>query len=215
MTRKLLARAFAAGALIVTSMTAIASGSPNDVITTAVDELAVALEGRKDELAEDRDALYEVIDGILLPRFDRVYAASRVLGRHWRTADDSQRRRFINAFYGAMLSKYADGVLEFEQDRVEILPLRGDPNENPKRPATVRTFVRLNDGQKVPVNYSLIKRKEDWKIFDVNIEGVSYLTNFRAEVDSEIRSTSLDAVIARLESEGGGGTADAEPASSE
>ena len=215
MTFKLLARQLATCVLLLTSVTALATGSPDEVITSAVDELAAALDGRKDELAQDRDALYAVIDDILLPRFDRTYAARFVLATHWRAADDGQRRRFINAFYGAMLNKYADGVLEFEEDRVKVLPFREDPNRNPKKPVVVKTEVRLNDGQKVPVNYWLINRNSEWRIFDVNIEGISYVQNFRAELDSEIRSSSLDSVIARLESEAGISAAEAEPASSE
>ena len=186
-----------------------ADGSPNDLVTSAIDELATALDGRKDELAADRGALYAVIDKILLPRFDRKYAAQLVLGQHWRTADDEQRARFVDAFYTAMLDKYADGVLEFEEDRIEVLPFRGDTD---KKRTMVRTIVRLNDGQKVPVNYGLVQRDAGWLIFDVTIEGVSYIRNFRAELDSEIRSTSLEDVIARYESDAAhrGGTAASE-----
>jgi phospholipid transport system substrate-binding protein len=63
--------------------------------------------------------------------------------------------------------------------------------------------VALDDGSKVAVDYDLVKRKSGWLVFNVVIEGVSYVRNFRAELDSEIRSSSLDAVIARLENEAG------------
>jgi phospholipid transport system substrate-binding protein len=177
-----------------------AAESPNDIITSAVDELAAAFEGRQEELANDPEELKKVIDPILLPRFDRTYAAQLVLGKHWRTASAEQRERFIDAFYGAMLAKYADGVAEFDKDRVKVLPYRGDDKQ--KR-TTVRTMVRLNDGTDAPVNYGLVKRDDGWKIFDVTIEGVSYIRNFRAELDSEISSSSLDDVIERYESESG------------
>ncbi len=183
---------------VMLAMPAAFAESPNDIVEEAADLLAAGLDGRKDELAEDRDALHELINGILLPRFDRKYSAQLVLGKHWRTASNDQRRRFIDAFYNALLQRYADGVLEYDQDRVEILPFRGDAN----KPRTmVRSIVRLDDGSKVPVNYGLVKRENGWLLFDVTIEGVSYIRNFRAELDSEIRSTSLAAVIERLENE--------------
>jgi phospholipid transport system substrate-binding protein len=175
-----------------------ADGSPNVVITSAIDELAKALDGRQEELAEDPKALREVIDPILLPRFDRKYAAQLVLGKHWRAADAAQRERFIEAFYEAMLRKYSDGVAEFDPNRVEVLPYRGD--ETQKR-TTVRSLVTHNDGTETPVNYGLVKRDSGWMIFDVTIEGVSYIRNFRAELDSEISSSSLEEVIARYERE--------------
>ncbi len=212
MVRNFLARLLGIVALTLAAAATPAEPSPNTLVTSAMDELAIALDGRKEELADDRDALYAVIDEILLPRFDRKYAAQLVLGRHWRSADAAQRERFIDAFYGAMLGKYADGVLEFEEDRVEVLPFRGEPG---KKRTIVRTIVRLNDGQKVPVNYGLVLRESGWMLFDVTIEGVSYIRNFRAELDSEIRSSSLDAVITRFESEAGGAAAGTESASSE
>lgn len=176
-----------------------ASQTPVEVIESAVDELATALDGRRDVLAEDRDELYQIIDGILLPRFDRTYAARLVLARHWKTASDDQKRRFIDAYYNSMLQRYADGVLEFQEDQVEILTFRGDLS---KPRVQAKTMVRLDDGSRVPVDYAFVNRNDSWKIFDVTVEGVSFVRNFRAELDSEIRETSLDAVIERLETEG-------------
>ncbi len=180
------------------------ANDPNDIIQAAADELSAGLDGRKEELTEDREALYALIDGILLPRFDQRYAAQLVLGRHWRDADAEQRDRFISAFYGSLLRRYSDGVLEFDQERVEILPFRGDLS---KQRTTVKTVVMLEDGTKVPVNYGMVNRDAGWLMFDVTIEGISYVRNFRTELNSEIQATGLDAVIVRLENQAGGGEA--------
>lgn len=175
--------------------------TPNDVIESAIAEISAGIDGRKDELREDRAALYELVNEILLPRFARRYAASQVLARHWRTADEGQRTRFIDAFYNSLLRKYAEGMLDFDPDRVEVLAFRGDLS----RPrATARTIVRLDDGTRVPVNYTFVKRDEVWLMFDVTIEGVSYIRNYRSELDAEIRSSSLEEVITRFESENSG-----------
>ena len=172
--------------------------SPNDIIQSAADELAVGLDGRKAELTENKVELYALIDQVLLPRFDRRYAAQLVLGKHWRNANTAQRDKFIDAFYGSLLRKYADGVLEFDQDKVELLPFRGDES---KARITVKSIVQLEDGTKVPVNYGLVRRDSGWLMFDVTIEGISYIRNFRTELNSEIQAKSLDAVILRLEGE--------------
>jgi phospholipid transport system substrate-binding protein len=169
--------------------------SPNDVVRVAADALAVALDGRKDELAKDRDALYAVVDEILLPIFDRRYAAQLVLGKHWRNANDEERGDFVDAFYGSLLRKYGDGALQFNQDSLEILPFRGDDT---KPRATVKTIVRLDKGTKVPVNYGVVKRESGWLMFDVTIEGISYVRNFRTELNAEIQAKGLRAVINRL-----------------
>jgi len=169
--------------------------SPNDVVRGAADALEVALEGRKDALSKDRDALYAMVDDILLPIFDRRYAAQLVLGKHWRNASDDERNDFIEAFYTSLLRKYSDGVLEFDQGSLEILPFRGDDT---KSRATVKTIVRLENGTKVPVNYGVVKRDSGWMMFDVTIEGISYVRNFRTELNAEIQAKGLRAVIDRL-----------------
>jgi phospholipid transport system substrate-binding protein len=177
-----------------------AATRPSEVIEGAVDLLNEGLDGRKEELAADEVALRAFVDGILLPRFDREFAAGAVLGKHWRTASDEQKDRFVSAFYATLLQRYADGILEFSMDRVEILPYKGDAS---KRTTVVKTNVRLDDGSKIPVHYTLVNREDQWRMFDVKIEGISYVVNYRKELESEIRSTSLDAVISRLEREAG------------
>lgn len=179
--------------------------SPVSVIEEASDLLATQLAERRDELAADQDALYAMVNDIILPRFDRRYAAQLVLGRNWRTASDEQRTAFIEVFYENLMRKYADGVLEYNEDRIEILPFRGDES---KPRVIVKTLVTLDDGTKVPVDYALVKRESAWMVFDVIIEGISYVRNFRAELNSELQNSNLDAVIARLESETSAGVAE-------
>ena len=176
-----------------------AAKAPVDVITEAVELLTEGLDTRKDEFIEDNDALYAFIDGILLPRFDREFAAGAVLGKHWRTATDEQKSRFIEAFYISLVHRYADGLLEFDTGRVEILPFRGAS----KRTATVKTNVRLEDSTKIPVYYTLVNREDQWRMFNVTIEGVSYIRNYKMEMESQIRDSGLEKVIQRLETEAG------------
>jgi len=177
------------------------AATPNEFVQEAVELLAQKLDGRKEELADNTDALYALIDEILLPRFDRRFAAGQVLAKHWRQASAQQKDRFVDAFYTTLLHRYADGILEFDNDRVEVLPFRGDAE---KRITTVKTIVRMDDGTKVPVNYALVRRDDGWRMFDVTIEGVSYVRNFRVEFDAEIRASSLEQVIKRLEDEAAG-----------
>jgi phospholipid transport system substrate-binding protein len=184
--------------LLLASAVIANPGPPDALIEGAVAELSEKLSGRKEELAENRDELYALINDILLPRFDRKLAAQLVLAKHWRTATDEQRERFINAFYNSLLRKYADGLLEFDEDRIEVVEFRGDTSA---RRSLVKTNVTLDDGTQVPVHYDLVNRGDHWLIFNVKVEGVSYVSNFRTEIDSEIRASSLQAVIDRLETE--------------
>lgn len=192
--------ALTAATMSLTSLTAFAADTPNRVIEESVALLTEGLDGRKAELAADRPALYKLIDSILLPRFDRDFAAQIVLAKYWRTASAEQKNRFIEGFYQSLMRRYADGVLEFDPSKITILPFRGDATKNRTK---VRSTVVLDDGSKVAVDYDLVKRESGWLVFNVVVEGVSYVRNYRAELDSEITASSLDAVIERLEKEAG------------
>ena len=99
---------------------------------------------------------------------------------------------------------YAEAVLEFDLANLDVLPFRGDES---KKRTTVKTIVVLEDGTRVPVNYGMVKRETGWLMFDVTIEGISYIRNFKVEVNAEIQAEGLDGVIKRLEAETNEGAA--------
>jgi phospholipid transport system substrate-binding protein len=171
---------------------------PQQLIETTAEAMADALDDRKEHLASHPDELYKLISDLLLPHFDTRYAGRLVLGKHWRTASDEQRNRFIDAFYNFLLRTYAETLLEFDQDKIEIRPARG---EIEGKRAIVKTLMRLEDGSEIPVNYSLRSTADGWKVYDVRIEGISYVQNYRNQFNAEISAKGIEAVIARLESE--------------
>jgi phospholipid transport system substrate-binding protein len=165
-----------------------------------VDDLNKTMETRRAELQKDREALLKAIDTIVLPHFDIDYASILVLGPNARTATPEQRSRFAKAMYNSITHRYAEGLLKYTEGRVRVLPFQGELND--KR-SLVRTQVVLDDGKVVPVDYAFRKTKDgDWKAYDVVIEGISYVTNYRNQVAAEIAKSSLDALTQRLESQG-------------
>ena len=174
--------------------------APNQVVQTLVDELGKTMEARRAELAKDREGLIKVIDQIVLPHFDIDYASILVLGQNARTASPEQRARFAKAMYNSITHRYAEGLLKYTEGRVRVLPQQGELND--KR-TLVRTQVVLDDGKLVPVDYAFRKSSQgDWKAYDVIIEGISYVTNYRNQVAAEIAKSSLDALTQRLETQG-------------
>jgi phospholipid transport system substrate-binding protein len=177
-----------------------ATNDPNGVVQGIADDLGKALEGRKEELRNDRDKLIKLIDGIVLPHFDIDYASILVLGQNAKSATPEQRTRFAKAFYNSIAHRYAEGLLNYTRGRINIAPYKGELNE--KR-SLVRTEVILDDGKRVPVDYAFRKTKDgEWKAYDVIIEGISYVTNYRNQVSAEIAKSSLDQLITRLETQG-------------
>lgn len=177
-----------------------AGETPMTVVERIAATLDETMEQRRDELMNDRNALNAVIDDVVLRDFDTDYAALLVLGRYAREATPEQRTRFTRAFYDSLINRYGEALLQYTRGSVRVLPFRGELNE---RRTTIRTQVMINDGTRVPVDYAFRKtRAGDWKAFDVVIEGISYVTNYRNQVVAEISRSSIDAVIERLESQG-------------
>jgi phospholipid transport system substrate-binding protein len=100
-----------------------------------------------------------------------------------------------------LLRNYGAALADFTADRLAVLPFRGDLASGQ---ATVRTEVKRSDGTRVPVNYTLRATPAGWKAWDVTIEGISYVRNFRNDVGAEVDQRGLDAVIERLERENQG-----------
>jgi phospholipid transport system substrate-binding protein len=174
--------------------------TPAQIVQSIADHLATAIEGHRAELKQNRDKLISVIDEVFLPHFDIDYASILVLGRHAREATPAQRERFAKAFYNSITHRYAEGLLNYTRGRVKVLPFNGDLND--KR-TVVRTQVVLDDGKLLSIDYAFRKsRSGDWKAYDVIIEGISYVTNYRNQVDAQINKSGVDALINSLETQG-------------
>jgi phospholipid transport system substrate-binding protein len=181
--------------------TAAQGQSPQQIVQTISDDLAKAIEGHQAELKNDHEKLIAVIDDTFLPHFDIDYASILVLGQNASKASPEQRNRFAKAFYNSITHRYAEGLLNYTRGRVKVLPFTDDLNN--KR-TVVRTQVMLDDGKSVSVDYAFRKSSSgDWKAYDVIIEGISYITNYRNQVDAEIKKEGLDKLTSDLESKGG------------
>lgn len=183
--------------------------NPQQLVEDSAKRMLTELDANRAMYRSDPAKLDHLIATVLLPNFDIDYSARLVLGQNWRNATEDQRKRFVDAFYHALLRNYGSALVEFTAERMTVLPYRGDPGS---KFATVRTEISRSDGRKVPVNYSLHMTEAGWKAWDVTIEGVSYIKSLRTDIGSEVQQKGLEAVIQRLENEskvsasGSGGT---------
>jgi phospholipid transport system substrate-binding protein len=169
---------------------------PSDIVQATAQAILKDLEANREAYRKDPSKVGPLVDKYLLPHFDTETAAKLVLGQYWRTATPDQRKRFIDAFYHSLLTNYGSALAEFTADRLKVFPSRVDPGADR---ATVRTEIKRDTGDRIAVNYSLLKKSDGWKAYDVNIDGISYVKSYRDDFGSQIQQQGLDAVIARLE----------------
>ena len=174
----------------------IDASGPQQLVQSAADALLKALDAHREEYRQDPNKLRGLVDQVLLPHFDTQLAAKLVLSRHWNTATPEQRQRFIDAFIKSMMNNYGKALLDFTANRMQVMPFRGQASA---QYATVNSQIRKDDGSMVHVNYDLDHTDQGWKVFNVVIEGVSYVKSFQQDFGEQIDREGLDAVIARLE----------------
>ena len=175
---------------------ATTQGAPSQLVLDNSTRVLRTLESRRDEFAEDRDALDAFIASEFNKMFDRDYAARLVLGRHARGADAADIKLFADALADSLTARYGASLISFDSGlKVRVkseAPLRGG--------AIVRVsseFVRSN-GDTVPVDYLMHKDGANWKVFDVMVEGDSFVQTFRNQFDQPLSRKGIRAVAADL-----------------
>jgi len=166
------------------------------VIADAGNEMIRVVAERRAELNSDPAELYQLVEDILLPHFDFQTISRLVLGKYWRTASASQRTRFMEAFRNLLVRSYATAWLEYEGQELRFLPPR--PSSKPDR-----TVVRLElvepYGSPVAFTYSLHNTSGPWLVYDVAVDGISLLTNYRASIATNVKAQGLDITIEDIE----------------
>jgi phospholipid transport system substrate-binding protein len=182
----------------VSSVAQEAEQNPREVVVVTAESVAAALDGKRAYYRKNNEELYAKIDELLAPNFDVRYAAYKVMGEaNWKAASKEQRKRFVDTFYQFMLRSYSTGLLRLDPGSLEIMP----EFKSNKKFAAVETTIMQDTGELIPVNYRLRRSKAGWRVYDVRIEGVSYVESYGNQFAAEIDALGLEAVIERLQSE--------------
>jgi phospholipid transport system substrate-binding protein len=177
---------------------ATATASPSQMVLDNSQRVLSTLEQRRGEFTKNRAALRQFVSSEFSKMFDRDYAARQVLGRHARGASDADVKLFADALADNLMQRYGDSLLDFNtrlRVRVKsetVLP-RG-------LGVKVASEMLRQGGEPVPVDYLMRKSGGTWKVFDVMVEGVSFVQTFRQQFDAELTHKSIAQVAADLRS---------------
>lgn len=164
-----------------------------------IDTSTKVLERLKDDrekLQANSELIYPLVEDLVLPHFDFERMSVWVLGKNWRKADKQQQQQFVDEFRTLLVRTYAKALLEYTDQSINYLPFHAE--ENAKR-VTVRTEIAQPGGVNIPINYSMFLNQEGkWKVYDISVDGVSLVTNYRTSFASEIRQGGIDKLLARL-----------------
>lgn len=190
LTRNLLA------ALLLLPLSAAAEViAPDVLVKQTADEVIEIIKKDKDIQAGDLRKITALAEDKILPHFDFERMSRMVLGRHWNTASKEQQAQFVAEFRALLIRTYASALAKFRDQTIEYRPLRTQPGDTD---VTVRTQVLQAGAPPLPIDYRLIKKENGWKVYDVAIEGVSLVTNYRGQFSTEVRQSGIEGLIQRL-----------------
>jgi len=170
------------------------AGPPADQLKVAVDQVITILEDptlrANGKAGERREAVRRVTDTI----FDWDETGRQSLGTHWRQRTDAERRQFVALFREMLERTYISKIEQYSGEKISYLgdAVGGDV-------ATVRTVMLTKKEQQIPIEYRMIHRADRWLIYDVLIEGVSLVGNYRGQFNEIVRTASYPALVKRME----------------
>jgi len=170
---------------------------PDVAVKNTTEQIRALIRAHHDEYKADQNKFYQAINEVVVPRFDVPFIAKLVLSKNYRAATPDQRTHFASAFKDMLLHSYANAMLDnYDSAKVDWMPARMSPDSTE---AAVNSVVKRDNGQTYAIGFRVHAVDGDWKIYDITVENVSLVLNFKTQIDSEIKRTSLDDVIARME----------------
>ncbi|WP_439650548.1 MlaC/ttg2D family ABC transporter substrate-binding protein [Pollutimonas subterranea] len=153
---------------------------------------------RRDPAAKQGDTrrINELVDQYLLPYVNFEKTTRLAAGQGWRTATEQQRHELVEAFKGTLIRTYAGALADVDKiAALNLLPFRGDSKA---KDVVVRSYFSQRNGPQVNVDYRMESTPEGWKIYDLNVEGIWLIQNYRNQFAQQIRQNGVDGLIAAL-----------------
>lgn len=168
---------------------------PMTQLQVTADLVLSAVSQRKQELTETPSKIYPLVEQIVLPKFDFERMGRLVLGKNWNSATPQQQQDFVKEFRELLVRTYATALLNYSGQKIDYKSAR---LEEGNEKATVDTQVSDGGAPPIPIVYRLYLKGEQWLIYDVSIDGVSLVSNYRTSFESQIRKVQLQGLIDKL-----------------
>ena len=176
------------------AVTRAAEGAPDALIKKTVqDVLSVVRQNA------DKRTLREVAETKVVPHFDFGHMTQLAVGRPWRDATPTQQQALVEGFRSLVVNTYVSALsatARANEAAIEVRPVQLQPQQNE---ATVRTLVKEPGKQAIAIDYKVSHRAAGWKVYDVSVENLSLVTNYRGSFAGEISRNGIDGLIRALD----------------
>jgi phospholipid transport system substrate-binding protein len=169
--------------------------NPQELIRQTSDQLLTRIQSDSEQFQQDPEKLYALVNEVVLPHFDFETMVDLALGRYKSKISGEQRPLIIHEFRVLLVRTYGSALLEYNDQEIIYLPIEGSLEAGD---VTVKTEIEQGGGFPIPLNYSLKQGKQGWKVYDISVDDVSLVTNYRSSFARQIKKNGVDGLIKTL-----------------
>ena len=169
--------------------------APDALAKSVTDDVLTVIRADKDIQSGNQKKLLELVDAKVLPHFNFTHMTQLAMGRNWRAANPEQQKKLVAEFRTLLVRTYTTAFTQYKNQTVEYKPVRmaaGDTD------VVVQSLIKQNSGQPIAVDYSMEKIESGLKVYNMKIEGISLVENYRNTFNTEIQKNGVDGLIATL-----------------
>jgi phospholipid transport system substrate-binding protein len=169
--------------------------APDVLVKNTATNVLEVIKSDKDIQAGDNKKIVAITEEKIVPHFDFERMSRLVLGRAWKSASKEQQDKFTMEFRNLLVRTYSVALAKYRNQTIEYKPFKMAPSDDD---VVVKTQILQPGGQSVPIDYALEKGDTEWKVYDVKIDGISLVTNYRGQFSNELKQGTMDTLIQKL-----------------
>ena len=169
--------------------------APDELVKNTTLEVIAVIKQDRDIQAGDRAKIYALVEEKVLQHFDFRRMSQLAMGKNWRQATPEQQEAIIKEFRSLLVRTYAVSLSQYRDQKIEIKPTKLDADA---KVATVKSLFLQNGREPVTVDYVMYKLPAGWKVFNITVEGVSLVENYRSTFNEQVRKSGVDGLIKTL-----------------
>lgn len=172
------------------------AASPVPMLENTAQQIIGTLKQNKSQLKQNHHIIYQAVERYLLPNVDVNGMSRSVLGREaWNKATAAERQEFTQVFTQLVIRTYANPLAEYTDETVKFLPAHVPSSGQFMR---VNSVIMRSNGHPIPLSYSLVSLHQQWKIYDLSVEGVSLLQSFHSQFGQVLQNSSMHDLIQQM-----------------
>lgn len=178
--------------------------APDALIKSVSEDVLDIVRKDKDIQNGNTKKAIELVETKVLPYFNFVHMTQLALARNWRQATPAEQKTLTDEFHALLVRTYSKALTEYKNQTIDYKPLKMQPSETDVK---VRTEIKQPGGKPIQLDYYLEKQDKGWKVYDIEVGGISLIINYRESFANEVRQGGIDGLIKSLQAKNKSGEA--------